>query len=312
MTSITVKVIADSISPRGIRITTMRLRYPRWIHAEGRTHRVLSLSEEEETRTPSLMEDRNLSRNAASSRAIPVKKMIEAIRADPAVPIYWGSNKPGMQAGEEIDTPVHYNGLTWSNEEAWLDAMNQAIFIAEAFDAAGYHKQIINRLLEPWMHIETLVTATEWSNFFALRVHEAAEPHIYHLAKAMQLALENVSTPSMVEQGAWHLPFVTPEDLDRFNLIQDRVRLSVARCAHLSYETAGDGEPIGMEQANRIYDKLLGSQPIHASPAEHQATPDGITYRDGYLDQPMWKRPELHGNFKGWIQYRKTLDGESA
>lgn len=300
--TITAKVILDSISPSSKRLVTMRLRYPRSIHSELMTHRVFS-------------------RNSASSRAIPVKKMIEAIRADPFVPVVWGSNKPGMQAGEEINERVRTYGFeprdgdSWDREDAWLFAMNNAIIMAQAFDAAGYHKQIINRLLEPWMHIEVLVTSTEWSNFFALRLDAAAEPHIQKLATEMSVAMRH-STPTLLEPGTWHLPFVELVERSTYDHGQ-QITLSVARCAHLSYETTGDGEPITREVADRIYAKLLGSRPIHASPAEHQATPDTFVRSDlagdgiGFVGG-FYMKPELHGNFKGWIQYRKTLAGESA
>ena len=79
-----VKVIADSISESGKRITTFQLKYPRFIHSEVMTHRVFS-------------------RNASSSRAIPVKKMIEQVRNNPAMPIHWGANQSGMQAKNELN-----------------------------------------------------------------------------------------------------------------------------------------------------------------------------------------------------------------
>jgi hypothetical protein len=319
MTTISATMVADSITEEGIRICTIRTRYPRWIHAEGRTHRQLSIGEDEyPDRTPSPMEDRNLSRNAASSRAIPVKKMIEAIRADPAIPMFWGANQKGMQAGAEINEPViiaspfkDAPGYRADREKAWLYGMEQMIDLAEAYDKAGYHKQIINRLLEPWMHIEVLFTATEWSNFYALRIHSAAEPHICLLATRMKEAMD-ASTSMLLKPGEWHLPYVRREE--RSQGIPVCQRLSVARCAHLSYETVGTGEPIDFAHANRIYDQLMGDV-IHASPFEHQATPDrfvrsdlrgdGIGFEGGY-----WRSPKDHGNLVGWRQLRKMLPGE--
>lgn len=307
MTTISAVVIADSINEQGNRLTTMRLRYPRWIHAEGRTHRLLRIGEEEpllpdERRTPSLMEDPNLSRNAASSRAIPVHRMIQSVLDDPAEPLYWGKNQPGMQASEEL-TGAELEQAKFF----WRSAMQAAILHAKMLAEIGAHKQIVNRVLEPFMHIEVLVSATEWTNFFALRMDKAAEPHICWLAHTMYSAMLN-SVPKLLRPGEWHLPFVAPDESARLH--SELIRLSVARCAHLSYETAGDGVFIDKAMALRIYEKLVGSKPMHASPAEHQATPD--RYLDDRALRPEWANPALHGNFKGWQQFRKMLPGESA
>lgn len=289
--TIIAQIIADSVSPEGIRLTTMQLRYPRFIHAEFMTHRVFS-------------------RNASSSRAIPVTKMIEDLRRDPAMPVYWGSNKPGMQAGNEL------TGIDLKDAQIyWREAMNDAIRNAEKLIDLGLHKQIANRILEPWAHINVVVTATDWDNFFALRRHEDAQPEIKALADAMWDAME-MSNPSHLEPDDWHLPYVTHADWDAsssLDTIDDRqqllCRVSVARCARVSYLTH-DGRQTTIEEDLALYDRLVGSQPIHASPAEHQATPDDKWHAMGQgLNQ--WKSPELHGNFNGWIQYRKTLPGEN-
>jgi len=279
MTTISATVIADSLNiETGDRLTTIRARYPRCIHAEVMTHRAFS-------------------RNAASSRAIPVKRMIEAIEADPFVPLYWGKNQKGMSASEECDEKVAFSFGYLSREEAWMRACNQAIASAKLFDEAGYHKQLVNRLLEPFMHIEVLISCTNWSNFLALRDHPAAEPHIRILAQAIRKAVDE-SKPFRLEPGRWHLPYTNvspkfPEITDDLP-IPIEIKMSVARCAHLSYETVGTGDPIDSVQAERIFEQLLGSSPMHASPAEHAA------------------RAEIgqHGNFTGWRQLRKMLPGE--
>jgi hypothetical protein len=177
--TITAQIVADSICPQGNRLTTMQLRYPRFIHAEAKTHRVLRIddAEYEFKQEIGFMDDENMSRNASSSRAIPVEKMIRDVLDDPAMPVSWGSNKPGMQAGEEIETPIEFlsigDGLVYSftKEEAWLAARDYSVQVARGFAKAGYHKQVINRLLEPFGHISVIVTATNWDNFFALRCH---------------------------------------------------------------------------------------------------------------------------------------------
>lgn len=319
MTTISATSVLAS-EANGKRIDTLLLRYPRWIHAEGRTHRLLSTAEDEfaewEPRTPSLMEDPNLSRNAASSRAIPVSKMIDAVLDDPAIPLFWGSNKPGMRAGEEC-TNLIKSGMECSREEAWINAMCRAIDAARGFAEAGYHKQIVNRLLEPFSHIRVVVTATEWSNFFALRDHSDAEPHIRLLAQCMREAIDG-ATVQKLRPGEWHLPFVTSEDRADICLRHeeapdyafgsacndDAIKLSVARCASVSYKTV-DGFDMTVDRAFSTYNKLLRSNPMHASPFEH------VAQADHWIDN-RWSFPEQHANFVGWWQYRKMIPNESS
>lgn len=306
--TITAQVIADSIA-NGVRLTTLQLRYPRFIHAELMTHRVFS-------------------RNASSSRAIPVKRIIQDIKDDPAIPLHWGKNRPGMQAIDELDDVVSIpvladldvNHTDVSKEQAWLIARDRVISIAQAFDYAGYHKQIVNRLLEPWSHINVLVTATDFQNFFHLRDHPDAQPEIRVLAKTMKLAMSR-DTALELKHGEWHLPYVSSLDLSYIyqylkvkritrdgpsetEIMDLAKQISAARCARVSYLSHG-GRPTTIEEDLKLFDKLLGSQPLHASPAEHQATPDE---KFGNGD---WVNPKLHGNFRGWIQYRKTLSGET-
>ena len=310
--TISVQVIADSISPEGKRLTTMLLRYPRFIHAELMTHR-------------------KFSRNASSSRAIPVKKIIASIMADPAIPMHWGKNIPGMQAHEQIDEPVNipvygspkYSEKQVDKETAWLTARNRVIAIAQGFDNAGYHKQIVNRLLEPWSHINVLVTATDFANFFHLRSHEDAQPEIRILSDMMRLE-QSKSQPILLEPGEWHMPFIMPADVvNACNLAKHQritrdepskseitdllLRISAARCARTSY-LLHDGTATTIEKDLSLYNQLVGSQPLHASPTEHQATPDAKTKVVNGVN--VWDNPELHGNFDGWIQFRKTLPGE--
>lgn len=303
MTTISAKIIADSVSREGIRLTTMQLRYPRWIHAEGRTHRRFSIGEDEfdgwDPRTPSLMEDPALSRNASSSRAIPVERMIADVERDPAIPLYWGRNERGMQARAELEGAE----LEAAREE-WMIALRHALTQARRLAEIGAHKQLVNRLLEPFSHINVVVTATDWQNFFALRRHDDAEPHTHMLADRMFEA-RKASTPRPLQFGDWHLPYA--DDL-HFTTIFDRVRVSVARCARVSYLTH-DGRTPSIAEDLDLYDGLVGSSPLHASPAEHQATPD----RDRLWPRSgRWDRPDLHGNLTGWQQFRKMLHGENA
>lgn len=301
--TITAAIVADSISADGVRLTTMLLRYPRFIHAELMTHRVFS-------------------RNASSSRAIPVEKLIADMQRDPAMPEFWGSNKPGMQAGDEL-----HEGAVRQCTGMWLAGLEDAIYHAEQMVGMGLHKQIANRILEPWAHINVVVTSTEWSNFWELRCHPDAQPEMRTLAEAMR-AVYDARTPSLLNPGEWHLPFVTEADCDKArNLITNNgvlrvvptdkqvgdmlIKASVARCARTSYLTHDMKEP-DLEADIKLHDRLVASRPIHASPAEHQATPDavigqGFPADDGTVRR-VWEKPLLHGNFVGWCQYRKLLE----
>lgn len=257
------------------KVGTLLLRYPKCIHAEFMTHRMFS-------------------RNAASSRAIPVARIIQSILDDPYIPLVWGKNQKGMQSSEDCNELIDVADMVVNRETAWQRGMYAMIDLAKSYDKAGYHKQIINRLLEPWAHITVVVTSTNWSNFLALRDDPAAEPHIQILAREMRKAL-SLMTYNDLQPGEWHLPFVThPERMEYRH--EACLKLSVARCASTSYKTV-EGFDMTLETAARIHDGLLSAQPIHASPAEHQCYTGTDT--------------SLYGNFTGgFCQYRKTLPGE--
>ncbi len=274
------KIILDSLSLRGSRLITMELTYPRFIHAEFMTHRMFS-------------------RNAASSRAIPTRKMIKMVEKNPAMPVYWGKNKRGMVAGEEIDTKE-------AAESIWLGARDSAVLYAKMLYQEGLHKQIVNRLLEPWKNITVICTATEWGNFYGLRRHEDAQPEIHLLADLMYKAQEE-SEPQSLKSDEWHMPYISKEDWDTaisqsthgqsvaeaFYVVRN---VSVARCARVSYLThAGKRD---LDKDLELFKRLTtGSDHGHWSPFEHVAMP---------LDNPN----ERSGNFVGWKQYRKMFEGE--
>jgi hypothetical protein len=293
--TIEAKIVADSISQYGDRITTLQLRYPKFIHGEFLTHR-------------------QFSRNSSSTRAIPVKRMIEDIQRDPVMPSFWGKNQKGMSADEETNDPIkihlfmsgrpndHFYIPGQTREETWLYARDRMIDLARSFDEAGYHKQIIGRLLEPWYHINTVVTSTQWSNFFALRRHPAAQPEMKALADAIWEAMQT-NTPQTLGTGEWHLPYVTGADFEQ-QPEQHLIKMSVARCARVSYMTHELKTPTA-EEDFQLYERLLGSAPIHASPAEHQATPDTMD-----PDAGGWNTRYEWGNFEGWRQFRKSIPNE--
>lgn len=262
------EIIKDSVSPKGARLTTFVLTYPRFIHAEFMTHRVIS-------------------RNASSSRAIPVSKFMEAINKEPAMPIAFTKNCKGMQAKEDLE----------NQDEAvktWLEARDSMVGFAKKLADLGVHKQHANRLLEPFQHITVVASATDWNNFFALRCHPDAQPEFQVLAGLMWEEYSK-SAPNLLQIGEWHLPFVEKSELTRTN--QADLITSVARCARVSYNTH-DGTENSFEKDLELYERLVGNNPIHASPTEHQAA-------------PALNPDEQSGNFKGWIQYRKTLVNEN-
>lgn len=277
--TITAKVILDSVSPAGVRLTTLAMRYPHFIHPQLLTHRVFS-------------------RNTSSSRAIPVQRLIEDVERDPVVPTSWGRNCKGMQAREELSADEQLAAQDW-----WMRARAHAISDAKEGAATHAHKQIVNRVLEPYSHVNVVVTATEWNNFFALRCDDHAQPEMHALADAMRDAIDR-STPSLVPAGGWHTPYVDKaadaERLLRFfgrdttrNIEAMLLHLSVARCARVSYLTH-DGRVPAIEEDFGLYERLFTDR--HASPFEHQATP---------VLTPALSHPA--SNLHGWRQYRHMV-----
>jgi len=265
------KVLADSTNTCDNRLTTMELVYPRCVHSEILTHRMFS-------------------RNSASSRAIPVEKMIQQVETNPFIPLHWGKAQKGMQAYEQF-TGVDANECV----DRWLTARDYALGAAEGMLDQGLHKQIVNRILEPWMWITVIVTGNEgaWNNFFALRCHHEAEPHIQKIAE-MAREVRSQSIPQKLSAGQWHLPLIGFEG-DELLSDEDKVKVSVGRCARVSYLTH-DG--IRDVQADiDLHDRLLASK--HFSPFEHVA----MDYEFAFV--------EFQGNLgSGWRQYRKVLHGE--
>lgn len=261
----TVKILLDSINPMGKRLTTWEITYPRFVHAEFMTHRMFS-------------------RNAASSRAIPISKMIEKVKLDPAMPVYWGTNQKGMQAGEELSAELIANA-----KYDWLIARDAAIKTVQHLTSTyNLHKQIANRLLEPWMFITVIMSTTEIDNFFDLRCLPDAQPEIKKLADMMRVAY-NLSKPTLIKDGNWHLPMILPEEFELD--IEILKKISVARCARVSYLTH-DGVR-DYDKDIELCDKLAASG--HWSPFEHAAC-------------STFSKDRPSGNFRGWIQYREFVD----
>ena len=270
------RVVADSVNPDGDRLTTVEAIFNRWILAELNTHRMLS-------------------RNSASSRAIPVSKVIRQVWANPAVPVHWGSNQAGMQARSELGG--------WRRRAArglFLLARLPAILVAWLLVKVGLHKQVANRILEPWVWHTAVVSATEWANFFKLRLHPDAQPEFQELALCIRRAMDG-SEPQRLEWGMWHQPYLQPEDWaaaaslardDRSDGFPDTAFMSVARCAAVSYVRQGERRDARKDIDLSIRLRNSG----HWSPFEHVAQ----------------AQPGSWGNFTGFKQLRKFYTGEDG
>lgn len=288
------KLIKHSIA-NSIPIGTFILVYPRLIHSELLTHRVFS-------------------RNAASSRAIPTKAIIQNLRDDPAEIVWWGKNMGGMQAKEELSG--------WQLKLAkfgWATARELAILSARFMNAVGLHKQIANRVLEPFQNIRVVVTSTEWNNFFALRNHPDAQPEFQLLASMMYSAMSS-SIPEILQPGEWHIPYVktcsytdTPyhyhvDGSFESLTLEQALKISASMAAQESYRKSDSS----LEKAEMIWEKLVGNAPVHASPTEHQA----MAMQNVKMIHDIWELGITHmdrndnfwsGNFRGWIQHRQLI-----
>lgn len=228
------EIVADSLSPQGDRLTSLLITFPRIILAEVNTHRMLS-------------------KNTASSRAIPFNKMVEAVKENPFIPIAWQKEHKGMQGSDYITDQEEIQFRI----EQWLKARDLAVDKAEDLDALHVTKQLCNRLLEPFMWTTMLITGSKegWDNFFELRCPQyqmsslssickskkeafkawsldrnpdnmkwlkinkgQAEIHIITLAEAIYDAM-NESTPKQLKSGEWHIPFediITESSVDSY------------------------------------------------------------------------------------------------
>lgn len=264
----TCKILADSINLVGDRLTTFEITLPRIILAEFNTHRMLS-------------------RNSASSRAIPVEKMMKRVEEDPFFPVYWGKNQKGMQATQEL-TP----GEIVEAKQEWLKARDFALSQAKKLLDLGVHKQITNRIIEPWMWHTVITSATEWQNFFNLRTHKDAQPEIQVIAKMMKEAYD-ISFPRTLITGEWHLPLIDWDDVVEGEVTDaEWPEVSSGKCARVSYLTHdGKRDP----KADLDLCRKL-TEAGHMSPMEHAAMALGSS--------------ERLGNFTGFKQYRKFIVNE--
>lgn len=295
--NIVARIITDSIY-NGHRMTTFELEYNRWILAEVNTHRVIS-------------------KNSASSRAVPFEKMTEMIDAAPAMPVHWGKNQAGMTAKEELSD----NDISVA-KTSWISAKNAVMTFSKHLYSMNLHKQVINRLLEPWSMMKTVASGTDWGNLLYLRDDEDAQPEFRELAICIRKCLED-SVPTELKVSEWHLPYVTTTRIDGVIKyldstgsgleLEEAKKISASCCAQVSYRRLNETK----EKALEIFGKLFSGRKPHMSPTEHQATPikkrlsvneifDFSTWEDGITH--VDRNCVLHsGNLSGWIQYRQTL-----
>lgn len=281
------KIILDSVTPAGARLTTFQLTLPRIVLAEFNTHKMIS-------------------KNSASSRAIPVPKKIKRIQADPFIPRKFGKNRKGMQNSEE-SLADHLAGVA---RAIWEHAIRDAITHAQALAEIEVHKQLANRLTEfaDWHTI--VASGTEWSNYFALRDHANAQDEIRDSAhEAKEQYAKNEPRP--LAAGGWHLPYVTGYDVGQFMWTEkELIQLSVGRCAAVSFlNQENQLDPVG--DIKRTVERLIPNG--HMSPTEHVAQSltqdEWVTF--GFEQAARWVHERIPvGNFWGWRQWRKTLKNE--
>ena len=278
---IKVEIVADSANSFGDRLTSLVLTYPRIIHSEMMTHRMFS-------------------RNASSSRAVPVDKMIKAVRENTFCPFEFQKSHKGMQGSEYFTGADRQECIN-----LWLESAELALQQAEKMKAKGISKQIINRILEPYQYYTVLITGSKegWQNFFELRCgnydgfksrKEAskeflekgnintshwsdmdwrklnkgqAEIHMMALSEEIYDAV-NESTPKQLQAGEWHIPMISDSESLKLST-NDQIKLSVGRAANTSYTVVGDGKELTLEHAIKIHDKCV--ELVHSSVFEHCA-----------------------------------------
>jgi len=255
------KILADSMNPDGNRLISLEVNMPKFLVAQYNTHRAFS-------------------RNSASSRAVPVSRMIERVKEDPFIPDVWGSNKRGMQAGGTIE-----DQQSQAASMIWHNAMHTALEHASRLSELNVHKQLANRLLEPFMWTTVLVTATDWDNFFRLRLDHAAQPEMQRVAQTMRDAID-ASNPVQLGWGQWHYPY--PAYIPPGSTDVDITYIMAARAARLSYLSHNGNQ--SAEDDIRLGKELWEQK--HLSPFEHSAK----------------AYPGRHHNLNGWHSLRAQIE----
>lgn len=294
MSNVSAKVVAHSKFPCGTEVLSLEIELHRFILPEFNTHR-------------------KISKNFQSSRAVPILKLIEQVATNPAMPLHWGKNQAGMVADEELDSEV---GMS-----IWQRAAKAAAGFAKEMMDAGYHKQIVNRLLEPFMWTKGFITLDRGAvdAFLALRDHFQAQPEIQALAKAIKEAVDE-SEYEVLDYGEYHLPYVSKfkyggvlkygilSDFNtpvKFLTLEEAVKVSTSCTAQVSYRMLDNS----LEKALNVFNMLnlpskgvYNENPPHFSPTEHVLK--AVAVIGGKY------KPEISGNILAdsvW-QYRKALE----
>lgn len=263
------EVVLDSATAEGVRLTTFLVILPKWLLAELNTHR-------------------GLSKNASSSRAIPIWRYIRQVVKNPVFLIEYGAERRGMVATEVL--------TGWKRvvaEQAWLLGRYPMIGIALFLHyGPGLHKQAANRLLEPWVWAQDVVTGNEdmVRHFIGLRDHPAAQPEMREVGFLLHKAYR-YSRPRVLNDGEWHLPFLRLEERWKLSLT-DKIKASVARCARASLFHA-EGY-VSVIRDVGLYNRLRRAAPPHLSPFEHVCRPAPAEHKSG--------------NVTGWEQWRKLVE----
>lgn len=307
------EVIQHSVSPEGKEIITFSVKYGLIVHSEWIRHRLLSNS-------------------VKSNRAVSMKQIRKEVIEDPYVPIKFGGQQAGMVAIDE-DQFGYAKVCRW----LWKNSRWGAVGVHWLFEKLKLHKEITNRILNPWQWVRSTTTATDYDNFYKLRLHKDAQKDINVIAKAMHEALQ-LSEPMLINAGEYHVPYVSRRrtgngeleyyDSDGTQLnTQQAIEASCARCARSSYDNHDGTKASYFNRATakgrsdqEIYQDLINSDPVHGSCGEHQATPLVVAYKnkkpiypagmthvsveDGILTTKYWS-----GNLLGFIQHRQTTKG---
>lgn len=262
--------------------------FPKMVLGERNRHRSFSLSDR-------------------SSRAVPPEKLIAEIRSGEglAMPAKFRRRTTGMGGGEELTGDELI--------EAQLDWIEDALNACDSAERAMLReaKETVNRRLDMFIYMHTLQTGTRdgWLNYLGLRLDAGADPTIQVFAQRC-FEVYKAAEPNRLSPGSWHLPFV---DVDEVATTDILINLSAARCAHISYNDLETGQRMTLERALGIAVKLKDFRPLHASPFEHQATPDtraiigsGPHARQQWMNQWQW------GNLPMWRQARKMIPKETV
>lgn len=274
------KMIADSISPDGVRICTIECVLWRPLLAELNTYR-------------------DFSRNGASSRARSIKKTLQEVLEDTAIPTEFRREHIGMSGGDLLEGDELADAI-----DAVLELRDDALRGARRLIELGVHKSIVNRYIEPFMWHTHVITATNWDNFLEQRLalledgRKGSDPMMYDLAVAVKHELD-ISMPNPLRYQQWHMPYITDDDW-ALSPVEDLKKISVARCAGTSYLTQGvQGRDHVKDLA--LFERLRTAKPPHWSPFEHVATPTKSLYLNMTNQKPILAR---RFNLTGWASLR--------